>query len=64
MVFYHPRLCRSDVNDVTGKWGKRCCGMENLFDLAQHLVDVLAGDDQASLLGFVQLPWVSRFYDF
>jgi hypothetical protein len=38
--------------------------MENLFDLAQHLVNVLAGDDQASLLGFVQFPRMSRFYDF
>jgi hypothetical protein len=38
--------------------------MENLFDVAQQLVDILAGDYQASLLGLVEFSGVSRSYDF
>jgi hypothetical protein len=37
--------------------------MESVFDVAQQFADVLASDGEASLLGIVQLPRVSRPHD-
>src|SRR5580692_11728451 len=64
MVFYYSRLRRRDVHHIAPERRGRSCGMESVLNVAQQLVDVLARDDQSSLLGFVQLPWVSSLHDF
>jgi hypothetical protein len=36
--------------------------MKRVFDVAEQVVDVLAGDSQAPLLGIVQLPGESLLF--
>ena len=62
MVFEHSRLFGSYVDDIAGKWRRRCCGMERMLDVAEQVVNVFASDDQTALLGIVQLPRMPRTF--
>lgn len=56
MAFYLQYLFGSDVYCITGKRRFRSSGMESILDVAEETVNVSAGNDQAPLLGLVQLP--------
>lgn len=55
MGFDFMRLGRREIDHAAGKRRWRFCGMESRLDFAQQSVDVLAGDDEASLLRLVEL---------
>src|ERR1035441_4590319 len=64
VVFNEQDLCRSDVHNIARKWRPRCRGMHSVFDFAKQVVDVLASDAQASLLGAVQCTGSSVSFHF
>jgi hypothetical protein len=60
MVLNDTHLRRIDIDDVARERRLRRRRMKDVFDIAEQLVDVLAGNPQASFLMLIKFSGASR----